>query len=73
MLILIFYDCGEPVSIDDIRSFQELHKVILPEDYVEFLCKINGGVPVPSLFSIPGIDQESKNDPYDDFDPGTGR
>jgi hypothetical protein len=63
-----FDDCGEPVSLDDIRSFQEQHRVILPDDYVDFLCVVNGGIPTPSFFSSSFLDEESGSEEIEEFE-----
>jgi hypothetical protein len=57
-----FDDCGRSISIDEVRSFQKLHKLLLPDDYVNFLCVVNGGTPTPSFFSLNVINEESENE-----------
>jgi hypothetical protein len=57
-----FDNCGEPLSIDEVRSFQKIHKLVLPEDYVDFLCTVDGGSPTPSFFSLNVMNEESEDD-----------
>jgi hypothetical protein len=63
-----FDDCGESVLIDDIRSFQKLHQLMLPDDYVDFLCEVNGGMPIPSFLSLPVFYEESGKTLIEEFE-----
>lgn len=47
---ILFHDVRPPVTETQIREFERSHSIELPEDYVEFLCKVNGGSPVPSAY-----------------------
>ncbi|MDR2761282.1 MAG: SMI1/KNR4 family protein [Planctomycetaceae bacterium] len=63
-----FDECGEPVSIEDIRSFQKSHELILPDDYVDFLCKVNGGIPTPSFLSLPEFYEETEEELIEEYE-----
>ncbi|MDX2109953.1 MAG: SMI1/KNR4 family protein [Verrucomicrobiota bacterium] len=40
---IVFRDAPyEPASGDEIRSFENKHHLLLPEDYIDFLLKVNG-------------------------------
>lgn len=47
------------IAIDDIRNFEKTYNVKLPEDYIAFLLKYNGGYPKESTFKISDEEGES--------------
>jgi hypothetical protein len=49
------------LSQAELNSFANRHGICLPESYVDFLLKTNGGQPVPAVFPIEGL----ADNPYD--------
>ncbi|QDU15262.1 SMI1 / KNR4 family protein [Gimesia maris] len=47
---VLFQDVNPPVMESQVLEFEKAHCVKLPEDYVEFLCRVNGGSPIPSAY-----------------------
>lgn len=47
---VLFHDVNPSVTKSQIREFERSHSIELPEDYVEFLLKVNGDSPVPSAY-----------------------
>lgn len=45
-------DEGEKLSLDKINELEQELGAKLPDDYIEFLIKYNGGVPIPNEFHI---------------------
>ncbi|WP_046226783.1 SMI1/KNR4 family protein [Paenibacillus dauci] len=50
---------NEKITIDDIRKFEAKYFLKLPEQYVDFLLKHNGGYPEKSIFKISNEEGES--------------
>lgn len=48
---LLFLNDHQSLTLDEILDFQNSQKIDLPEDYVEFLTKHNGGEPDNKVFS----------------------
>lgn len=46
----------EPVSAQKIAAVERRLGVKLPPDYKQFLRTVNGGIPSPSVFDVPGWD-----------------
>ena len=49
---------GEPITSEDIREAENRLNIIVPEPYLSFLLKNNGGRPDPSSIDIEVMDDE---------------
>ena len=47
-------DPFDPVSPDEIKLFELRTGIKLPEPYVRFLLRTNGGMPLSDVFDVPG-------------------
>jgi hypothetical protein len=52
------------ITMDDIESFQSKHNIKLPQQYIKFLLKYNGGYPALSAFKISGKGESLVNKFY---------
>lgn len=50
---------NEKITINEIREFQEQYGIRLPDQYIDFLLKYNGGYPEASTFKISNEEGES--------------
>lgn len=39
-----------PATLNDIKAFESRHHIVLPKSYIDFILRINGGVPSPSIY-----------------------
>lgn len=50
---------NEKININEIREFEGQYVLSLPEQYIDFLLKYNGGYPEASTFKISDVEGES--------------
>lgn len=53
---VLFHDANPPITSSDILDFEQSFSISLPEDYREFLLKVNGGRPEPSAYKEPDLE-----------------
>lgn len=54
-MLTIMHEQNSPITREDISEFASRHEIVLPDAYVAFLLKNNGGRPEPGAFPIHGM------------------